>query len=881
MRECAMKLWWLWRKREKELEKEIQHHLQMAATEHKERGASSREAQAGARREFGNVGLVKEVTRDAWGWRWLSDIADDARYGMRMMLKNPGFSIVAILSLALGIGATTAMFSVVYGVLVNPYPYAHADRMVHLVVRDDSGNRRMINLNGPQLQQLRQASCVESAAAMEGWNLTTTEGDLPEDVEAVYLTSNSFIHFGVPTLLGRGLLPSDALEGQDPENVAVLGYDFWQRHYNGDPEIVGKSIRLVHKTYLIVGVVPPRFTWGDGEVYLPLKMTADPARTDFPMIRLKPGVTRAAVNAEFQSLLEQFAKQTPSHFPEHFRVAAEGLNDHFVSDIGGTLYLLLAAVALLLLIGCGNVSILLLARGTARQHEIAVRSAIGAARLRILRQLLTEALMLSLTGAIVGVALANSLVKLIVNWLPEFSFPHEAAIRINLPVLFFSVGLALLTGIVFGLSPALQSARPDVARVMQSNTRKMTARVHGRRTHSILIAGQIALTLLLLAGAGIAMQRFVSMMRVNLGYDPRNVMSVGVPVHDNTYLTWEARKTYFHQLLKRVSEMPEIVSAGLSTNATPPDNGSELRFEISGKPAAEQQSARINYISPEYFSVLHIPLLQGRFWNEDETLHGLKLALINQTLAKEYFPEGGAIGSEIRMPELKGEPPFRLTVEGSEGWFQVIGIVGDARNDGLRNPTKPAVYVPYSIRMPVWTQILVRTAGPPLAVLRAVRQQIHTVDPDQQAGRDARDLNGWIEHEPEWEQGKLIATLFAAFAILALALAATGLYSVISYTVAQRTSEFGIRMALGARPNDVLLMVFRSAAMSVTGGVLAGVLLAMALNRLLVRWIQNGSFDVLILAGVILVLVATAGLSCFVPARRASSVDPTVALRYE
>jgi predicted permease len=876
-----MKLRWPWRKRENELDREIQHHLRMAAAELTERGASSREAQAGARREFGNMGLVKEVTRDVWGWRWLTDIAEDARYGMRMMLKNPAFSIVAILSLALGIGATTAMFSVIYGVLVNPYPYAHSDRMVHLTGYDANGNRGFPNLTGPQLQQLRQASCVESVAAMEGWNLTTTEGDLPEDVQATYLTSNSFVHFGVPTLLGRGLLPSDAPEGQDPENVAVLGYDFWQRHYNGDPNIVGKNIQLVHKTYLIVGVVRPRFTWGDGEVYLPLKITADPARTDFPMIRLKPGVTRAAVNAEFQSLLEQFAKQTPSHFPEHFRVAVEGLNDHFVSDIGDTLYLLLAAVALLLLIGCGNVSILLLARGTARQHEIAVRSAIGAARSRILRQLLTEALMLSLTGAIVGVALADGMVKMIVNWLPEFSFPHEAAIHINLPVLFFSVGLALLTGIVFGLAPALQSARPDVARVMQSNTRRMTGGVHGRRTHNILIAGQIALTLLLLAGAGLAMQRFVSMMRVNLGYDPHNVMSVGVPVHDNTYLTWEARKNYFHQLLKKVSEVPEIVSAGLSTNATPPENGSELNFEISGKPAAEQQSARVNYISPEYFSVLRIPLIQGRVWDEDETIHGLKLALINQTLARKYFPEGGVVGSEIRMPELKGDPPSRLAVDGSDGWFQVIGVVGDARNDGLRNPIKPSVYLPYSIRMPVWTQILVRTEGSPLGVLRAVRQQIRTVDADQQAGRDARDLNGWIEHEPEWEQGKLIATLFGGFAILALALAATGLYSVISYTVAQRTWEFGIRMALGARPADVLLIVFRSAATSVAGGVVAGVLLTMTLNRLLARWIQGGSLDILILSGVILLLVATSGLSCFVPARRASSLDPTVALRYE
>jgi predicted permease len=811
----------------------------------------------------------------------LRDVTFDARYGLRMLRKNLGFTIVAILSLGLGIGATTAVFSVVYGVLLNPYPYANADRMVHLTVQETKGNPRFINLNGPQLQQLRQASCVESVAAMEQSSLTTTEGDLPEDVRAVYLTPNAFTYFGVPTLLGRGLLPSDRPEGQDPENVAVLGYEFWRRYFGGDPDIVGKKIQLVHKSYEIVGVVRQRFTWGDGEVYLPLKVTADPARTYFVMTRLKQGVPRAAATAEIQALLEQFANQTPTHFPEHFRLTLAGLNDHFVERIGGTLYLLLAAVALLLLIGCGNVSILLLARGTARQHELAVRSAVGAASSRILRQLLTESLLLSITGAVLGVALASGLVKLIANWLPEFSFPHEAAISISLPVLFFSVGLALLTGIVFGISPALQSSRPDVAQVIQANTRKMTAGAHGRRTHNILIAGQLSLTLLLLAGAGTAMQAFVRMMRVNLGYDPHNTMSVAIPLHKSSYTTWVARSAYFHRLLQKVSETPEVVSAGISTNATPPNNGWDQRFEISGKPAAEQQKARINFVSPEYFSVLHIPLLQGRIWEESETIHGAKLALINQTLARQYFPNGEAVGSEVRVPELRGEPPFLLVAAGSDGWFQVIGIVGDARDDGLRNPTLPAVYVPYTIGMPGFTQILVRTRVPPLTMLRAVREQIHSLDPDQQATRDTRDLDGWITRQPEWEQGHLVATLFAGFAVLALALAASGLYSVVSYAVAQRTGEFGIRMALGAMRKDVLLMVFRSAVMSVASGVLTGVALTIALHRVLAHSIQGSSLNVPILLGVVLLLVATSGLSCLIPARRASSVDPVVALRYE
>jgi predicted permease len=876
-----MKQWWNWRKRDAEMEKEIQHHLRMAEADRVERGASQREARAGAQREFGNVELAIETARDIWGSRWMRDLVDDARFGARMLRKNPGVTIVAILSLALGIGATTAMFSVVYGVLVNPYPYADVERMVHLTFQETKDNPFFIHLTGPQIQQLRKAASLESVAAMDGWDLTTTDGDLPEGVQATYLTGNAFTFLGVPTLLGRGLLPSDAPEGQDPQNVAVLGYTFWQRHYNGDPDIVGKKIQLVHQTYEIVGVARPRFTWGDGEVYLPLKLTADSTRTYFPMTRIKPGVTRAAATAELQPLMEQFAKETPTHFPEHLRLRLAGVNEHFVARIGGTLYLLLAAVVLLLLIGCGNVSILLLARGTARQHELAVRSAIGAARSRLVRQLLTEALLLSLAGAALGVALANSLVKLVANWLPEFSFPHEAAIAINLPVLFFCLGLALLTGIVFGISPALQSARPDVARVMQSSTTRLTAGVRGRRTHSVLIAGQIALTLLLLAGAGVAMRAFVSMMRVNLGYEPDHVMSVGIPIHDNTYTTWEARSTYFRQLMRKVGELPEVVSAGLSTNATPPMNGWEQRFEISGEPGAQEQRARVNFVSAEYFVVLRIPLMQGRIWYESEAVHGAKLALINQTLAREYFPNGDAIGSEIRMPELKGEPPLSLTVPGSNSWLQVVGIVGDARDDGLQNPIMPSVYVPYTIAMPTFTQVLVRTTVPPLSVLHAVREQIRAVDADQQAARDVRDLDGWIRREPEWEQEHLIATLFAAFAILALTLAATGLYSVISFAVGQRTGEFGIRMALGAGRADVLLMVFRSAVTSVAGGVLAGVLMTVALYRVLAGRIQGSSFDAVILAGVVLVLVATSALSCFLPARRASSVDPVVALRYE
>ena len=806
----------------------------------------------------------------------------DLRYGLRQLKKSPGFTATAILSLALGIGATTAVFSVVYAILLDPYPYADSDRMIHLIAKDKAGDDQWLFFTGPQFQLYRQAKWVDSAIAVDHWNLSTTGGDLPEDVQAVYFTGDAFNFFGVPALLGRGLLPSDAPEGHDPEPVAVLGYTFWQRHYNAAPDIVGKTIQLAHKNYTIVGVTRPRFTWGDGDVYLPLKLSSDPTRAYEVDTKLKPGVSRAAANAEFQSLFEQFAKETPAHFPPGgFRMAIQGLNDHFIQRLGNTLALLLGAVGLLLVIGCGNVSILLLARGTAREHEFAVRSAVGASRLRIVRQLLTEASVLSLSGAALGVLLAYQTVARIVTWLPEFSFPHEAAIRINLPVLCFSVALAVLTGIIFGLSPALQFSRPEVSQVMQASVKKVTGGVRGKRTHNALIAGQIALTLLLLASAGAAIQGFLRLNRIHLGYNPHNVMSVGIPVHDNTYTTWEKRSSYFDQLLQKVTAMPQVVSAGLSTNATPPNNGFDNKFEILGKPAPAEQRARLNLVSPEYFPVLQIPLMAGRIWDQSEAKRGAKVAVLNETMVKRYFPDGDAVGHQVRMPDLKGEPPLTLPVPESDGWIQIVGVVGDAFDDGLGKPIKPAIYVPYTVAMPMWTQILVRTSVPPLSILREVREQIHSVDADQQVEGQVRTLEAWITREPEWAQQHLIATLFGAFAVLALILAAVGLYSVVSYSVVQRTNEFGIRMALGARREDVLRIVLLSTTFSIGSGLLAGIVLSLGLNRLIEHWAQGDSIHLPVLLGVTVLLVAVAAIACLLPAHRASTVDPMKALRYE
>jgi putative ABC transport system permease protein len=810
----------------------------------------------------------------------MSNVLRDLRYCLRQLIKAPGFTLTAIVSLTLGIGATTAVFSVVYAVLMNPYPYAAADRMVHMRLLDSAGHENGFGLTGAQWQAIRKSPVVEDAFATDGWSLTVTGRDLPEDVEASYFTSNGFNFMGVRPALGRGLVPSDAVDGQEPQPVAVLSYKFWQRHFGSDPSVVGNTLQLVRKTYTIVGVAAPRFTWDDADVYLPLKVTLDPTRDYYVGLRLKPGVSQQAANAALQPLIEQFAKQTPKHFPQRkFRFKVVGLNEDFEKRLGGTLYLLFAAVAFLLLIGCGNVSILQLARGAGRQHEFAVRAAIGAGRMRLVRQMLTEALLLSLTGAVLGVLLAFYTVRVIARLLPTYSFPHEAAIQLNMPVLAFSVALALVTGVLFGLWPSLQLSRPDVAQVMQASLRRIVGG-RGRVMNNILIAGQIALTLVMLAGAGAAMRGFVRLLHTPLGYDPHNIMSVGIPVHDGTCPTWEARSAYFEALLNKVAAAPGVTMAAISTNATPPSNGWNTSIEIMGKARRDDQKVRVNFVNQAYFPILRIPLAQGRLWSEAENHIAAHVAVINETMARLYFPNG-AIGHALKIPDMKSEPPFSLSPSGDDPWLQIIGVAADKRDDGLSKPILPEAFIPYTLNMRMWTQILVRSDVSPLSLLHAIGKQVNSVDSDQQISGEINDLEHWIQNEPEWQQEHLVAWLFGAFAVLALALAATGLYSVVSFSVAQRTNEFGVRMALGAQRGDVLRVVFASAVVSVGSGIAAGIVLTFALNKVLANWAEGSSRDVVVLLSATALLCVVAGAACAAPAHRASSVDPMTALRYE
>jgi predicted permease len=812
----------------------------------------------------------------------MKTVFQDIRFGVRQLIKMPGFSLTAIVSLALGIGATTAVFSVVYAILMNPYPYKDPDRMIHMRLTTPSGDLSGFGVNGTQWQDLRKSPVVEDTFLEDDWSLTVTGADLPEDVQGVYLSSNGFNFLGVPAAFGRGLQPSDAIDGQDPQPVAVLGYKFWQRHFNSDPSVIGKTIQLLRKNYTIVGVAGTRFTWGDGDVYLPLKITGDQVKSFYAGVRLKPGITHAQADAALEPLIMRFEKESPKHFPPSFRhLHVVGLNEDFIKQLGGTLYLLFGSVALLLLIGCGNVSILLLARATARQHEFAVRSAIGASQSRIIRQLLTESLLLSLTGAGLGLVLAYKTIAVIVANLPEFSFPHEAAIQINLPVLIFSILIAVSTGIIFGLWPALQLSKPEVSQIMQSNTRKTTSDAKGRRTHAVLIGGQIALTLLMMAGAGAAIEGFLKVADTPLGYDPHNIMSVGIPIHDGTYKTWPERSAYFEQLFAKVAEVPGVKLAAVSSNATPPLNGFNVHLEIVGKPSNAEQTFRLNLVSKEYFPILRIPLVQGRLWDESETHRGAPVVVVNQAFVKLYFPAGDAIGHTIKATELKPQPPYFLIAPGAENGLLIVGVVSDKLDDGLSKPILPETFVPYTLAMGMYTQILVRSDVPPLTLLHSVRTAVNSIDPDQQTNNDVRDLEHWITRTPEWARGRLVAWLFGAFATLSLALASVGLYSVVAYTVVQRTNEFGIRIALGAKKGHVLGIVFRSTVSSVGTGIVAGVVLTLALNKVMASWAAESTRDPLLLLGATAVLSLVATIACMVPAWRAAGVNPMTAIRYE
>jgi predicted permease len=866
-----------------DVEEEFRSTLEAYQEDLIRQGLPEEEARRKARIDLGQPAAQNETYRKAIGLRLFDELGGDIRYGLRGLRRNPGFAAVAVLSLALGIGATTAMFSLIYAVLLHPFPYADADRITYLFAIDDKGFS-FVTLSKTQFDDLRLAAPVESALGFNPTHMEITGGALTEDISGIYVTENAATFFGVRPLLGRNIELSDAENGG--QSVVVLNYRFWQLHFGGDLHVIGRTLEINHAPYSIIAVMPRSFAFNDiagvGDVYLPFSLA--PAISVYvPWIKLRPHVTAAAANAALEPLGRELAKQHPERLPQHWHLALKPILWTFQQNTGRTLTLLLAGVVLLLIIGCANCSILLLARGRTRRHELGIRSAIGASRWRIVRQLLVEAVVISCTGAVLGVAASYWLAKLPMVLSPD-SFPAESFIRINAPILAFSIALALLCGILFGLVPALRLSRRDSAPMLPGRQTGVVA-APARRRWSFLIAAQVALTLLLVATAGTAIRSFLGLMRRPLGYDSANVMRIGIILHGKDRAESRERRTaYFEQIRDRIASVPGLSRVAVAVDATPPYTGADNFFEMDGSGDREEPQARVTLVDQRYFAALRIPLLQGRMWNTDENNRGDFIAVVNQAFAARYLSSSNALGRQLRIPGLTPHNPYQVASTQSTGWRQIIGVVGDARNDGLDRPVAPAIYLPYTTVMRPYVQFFVRTQGDSLSYLHAIRAAVASVASGQTLVTGnflgTITLNEAIQRDAQYRNQRLFSILFSVFSAMALALALVGIFSLVAYSVAQRTTEFGIRLALGAPRNHVLWVATRIALVSAAAGIAIGLAVGSFLGAILAHWMQN-TFAATGLIAAAALLALSALLACLLPARHAVAVSPTEALRYE
>jgi len=681
----------------------------------------------------------------------------------------------------------------------------------------------------------------------------------------------------VPPLLGRVFTPADAPRGK-PAPVAVLSYRFWLEHYAGGREILGKTIELNHTPYMVIGVMPPRFTWFDSDVYLPGAPSADPHEYWIVFPKLKPGTNLRAAEAEFQVLADRFAKEDPVHYPQDSRVKIVTLNEEVLGSSGSTIANLFAAAVVLLIIGCANVSILLLARGTARQHEFAVRTSVGAGRGRLIRQLLTESVLLSLAGAAFGVLAAYWAVKVMPRMLPADLLPHEAAVQLNVPVLLFSAVAAVITGILFGLSPALELSRPQLASWLQSSSVKVAGGTRARTMHRLPIAGQVALTLLLLGGAGGAAKAFLARLHAPHGFDPDHVLVISISVRQQTPTapTTQQRIQAMETARRDVAETPGVAEAGFSIGWWPGTIAFTHRIEIRSKPALNTPKVAFAAISPQLLSVLRVPLLRGRTFDGAEVQRQAHVAMVNQAFCKQYVGTLDPIGQRVRIPNLnKFGMNSSLSGKAPDDWMEVIGVVGDATNGPLDHPqVRPAVFIPYTFSTALGGLLFARASDDPVTAIRSVRARLpegvvyaHTLQ---------GELDSW-----GWGRERLMTEILGLYAGIALVLAAAGLYGVVSFAVTQRSHELGIRMALGAGRGAVVRLVLASTAVMLGIGLVAGFIISAILAPIISASGGGSLFAPFNLFGASLILVIVAAIACGFPAWRGASIDLMKVLRAE
>ena len=803
----------------------------------------------------------------------------DLRQGLRSLLKRPGLTAVALITLALGIGVNTAIFSAVDSVLLRPLPFKEPDRLTavwehtpHLgIPRNEFAPANYFDLR-------KQNNVFEDLGAFGPLSINHTGEGEPEQLEGQIITANVFAILGVAPALGRTFATEEDQKGR--EQVAVLSHSLWQRRFNRDPGIINRNIMLNGEAFTVVGVMPEGFFFPEREVELWVPWAMEPGQAEgrgdhyFRLVaRLKQGVSREQANVEAESIAARLAAEYPKT-NEGLGFVVNSFHQDYVGDLRRPMLILFAAVGLVLLIACANVANLLLAQATARRREIAIRMALGASRWQITRQLLTESLLLATAGGVLGVLGAVWGVEALAKLLPE-SLSKLQAIGVDSRVLLFTAGVTALTAIAFGVIPALHAARANPGDALAETSRDVAGGLSGRYLRRVLVIAEVALAVVLLAGAGLLIRSFHRLNQVDLGFKSDNLLTMRMVLPMPKYRQPEARRAFYDEVLRRVDEIPGVESVGINTRLPLSTSGMKFSFSVEGRTMPNDTSlpfAIYRVVNPDYFNTLKIPLQRGRVFDARDHADSTPVFLVNRRLAEQFWP-----GEDPTGKRLKVGPP-----DAPNPWVTIIGVVGDVRQAGLYGEQQAELYAPYTQERRSWMSprdLIVRTSGDPAAVAGAVRQAVWAVDKDQPVS-NIRTMDQVFAATVSRERFQTL--LLALFAALALVLACVGLYGVISYAVAQRTREIGVRMALGAQPWDVLRLVLRQGMTLTFAGLVFGIAVALAVTRVMSDLLFGvTATDAVTFVSVGALLVVVAFLACYVPARRATKVDPLIALRYE